>query len=153
MRRGFGCFPRRGDCHRAPTLGTTAVLQYCCSPEQSKQPKFPHSSPRAASCNVCVLSEGSWKVSDGGLPLLWAMMEPIPHQPEQPPDSVDDEVVISVDVVCPARLARQGFAVAPFPVRVPATSLLSLKSLFSALQDGALVDEMEASDETEQDCE
>lgn len=53
------------------------------------------------------------------------------------------EVAIAVDVVCPDRLARQGFAVAPFYLRAPAASLNSLGSLFAALKFGALADETE----------
>lgn len=60
-----------------------------------------------------------------------------------PPPAPNSEVAILVDVVCPDRLARQGFAVAPFPIRVPAVALLSLSSLFAALKLGALADETE----------
>lgn len=73
-----------------------------------------------------------------------------PHQPEAVVTTAEvgvpveaHEVAIAVDVVCPDRLARQGFAVAPFYLRAPAASLNSLGSLFAALKFGALADETE----------
>lgn len=73
-----------------------------------------------------------------------------PHQPEAVAAAAEvgvpvvaHEVAIAVDVVCPDRLARQGFAVAPFYLRAPAASLNSLASLFAALKFGALADETE----------
>lgn len=73
-----------------------------------------------------------------------------PHQPEAVAATAEvgvpsaaHEVAIAVDVVCPDRLARQGFAVAPFYLRAPAASLNSLGSLFAALKFGALADETE----------
>lgn len=74
-----------------------------------------------------------------------------PHQPESVAAVATEigvpaaahEVAIAVDVVCPDRLARQGFAVAPFYLRAPAASLNSLGSLFAALKFGALADETE----------
>lgn len=55
------------------------------------------------------------------------------------------EVAISVDVVCPDRLAGNGlgFAAAPFPIRVPAQALGSFQALFSTLKLGALADASE----------
>lgn len=53
---------------------------------------------------------------------------------------------LTVDVICPSRLGHghsQGFAVAPFPIRVPSAALESLDGVFAALKLGALADESE----------
>lgn len=60
-----------------------------------------------------------------------------------PPTAADELTSISVDVICPDRLARQGFAVAAFPIRVPTACLQALESLFACLKLGALADEAE----------